>query len=178
MRKGDQPKAVSEVNVPPLFSCLTLKVCAAQAVGYEFVKAVEDADKSKAFCDATELVDGKPRREVSWVFLVNEPVEFKLPNGTRERVTFEQFWERLDDEAWIEANPDHPIAYQAATIRQVHGMQWKLRAKRGEHHELYGEPLGRTLLLRKEGNPNRRCYLPFDATPEERAEILTKLGWT
>ena len=170
LRKGQEIQGVRETDVPPLFSEQTLRVCAALAAGYQFAS-------QQPFLDATEVftsedgTDGK-RREVTWVFEVNRPVEFRKPDGTRESVSFQEFWTRLQDEAWCEEHRDHPIAYLHNLIRLVHGYQHKLRAK--EPHEVYGEPLHRHLRLRK--GPSS-VLVRADWTAEEQEAELTRLGW-
>lgn len=49
------------------------------------------------------------------------------PPGGFEQVSISEFRKRWEDTAWMAANPEHPIAYQAALIAQLKSVSTSLR---------------------------------------------------
>lgn len=97
--------------------------------------------------------------EVQWTFDAAKCMSFRLPDGEMETIDFAEFWRRWESDAWIEANPDHPIAYLKVFCATMHAM----RAYRVEQKP--------SLVLRK---GKRVANIPAEASDEEREKIMRK----
>jgi hypothetical protein len=141
----------------PLKSPTLGYVAAAQTCGIPY------ADGAPLWDTVEEIAADQPleRRHV-WSFDGDVLAHFK-PNFIEEAITLDELVERLADREWCEKNPDHPIAY----------MHWLLhnRAEIVERVKaLKSLPLQK--LTRGPKGDEHSCYIPANATDEERAKML------
>ncbi|MFK5920912.1 MAG: hypothetical protein QM496_01930 [Verrucomicrobiota bacterium] len=157
---------------PPLKSPKTVEVAAALAFGFRLAPLPSKLGKehTAAFLDATEeLPEGRLKREVTWCFDGDAKVQV-MPIAAGQEFTLEEFWALLRDDAWLDANPHHPIAMQARLLREYEALRHKLSSKK--FHPDFGEPLLRHMKVRK---GKKSVYIREDSTEKERAELLKQL---
>ena len=145
MQEGDKICIVRETGVAPVSSDNTEMVAALVTLGVPFYEA-------QPFLETREIVDGQEKRTVTWC------LETKTADGrfkTRELI---QWWR---DDAWLHANPEHPLAYAKAAVanyrRLVAGIETSV-------------PLA---LVRK---GRKFALIPFDAPPARRQQLLDSLN--
>jgi len=140
-------------NEPPLRCPHTALIAAALVSGARLAG-------EKPFLHTLEEVDGEPKRTTTWSVDGGGELVFR-PGFPEERIDFAEFRKRFEDEAWRQANPDHPIAYLRAFAETLDELRAQLRDQKP------------AFLLRK---GKRFAVIPQDADPERKREILELLG--
>lgn len=153
MQEGDQISMLRDDQRPDR-STNTQLIAAALACGAEFHNPKE------AYLHTVERVHGDDHREehqVTWALKAAKHIEFRLPSGETERITFLEFARRWNDEAWLGANLDHPIAYLKYGFAHYKKLIKAIKS---------GTP---TVLIRQ---GERKYFIPADATDAQVEEIL------
>lgn len=148
---------------PPLQSPNTRLIASSRGCGFDW------AAKSPFMHSFEEKDDGSVEQNVRWLMNGDQQVEFlwatRDENGRlqahEEKIGFAKFRERYIDLDWCRDNPDHPIAYLRATHRH-HAKLLKAIHKMPKHEVIR--------------NGKATASIPTNATPEERAELLSLLG--
>lgn len=170
----------------PLTAASTALVAALLALG---VRAVERCP----FVETVELINGEPKREHSWHL---EDSAAPVAGGGRVYHTA-KLREQWGDAAWLALNYEHPLARIRAAFHDAGEStlpddllgklppDWLTRAatlpEPGEVRdarrllELLRAELGSSVPLMVVRKGKRRVLIPVDATPEEEAELLSKL---
>ena len=154
MRPGQTIKALHGEGRPLTADTLGI-VAAARACGIQF-------SGPQSLLDTIEG-DGKVKHV--WTFDGESEASFRLPNGTTEKVEFNEFRRRFTDTAWCQANVDHPIAHLRAMWDQLTTLRNALRDRK---------PALKLQKVIDDGDTTRTVtvIIPQDATPEQRAEYL------
>ena len=152
MKEGDQFSTLQD-NERPDRSTNTQLIAAALACGARFHNPKE------AYFHTVEKADGDGREQhqVTWVLNSAQHIEFRLPSGETERITFLEFARRWNDEAWLQGNLDHPIAFLKYGFGHYKTLIKAIKS---------GTP---TVLIRQ---GDRKYFIPADATDERVAELL------
>ena len=107
---------------------------------------------SQPYLETREIVDDIEKRVVTWCLQTrSEDLRFK----TRELIAW---WH---DEAWLKANPEHPLSYAKAAVANFQRLSAGVNAS---------VPLA---LVRK---GKKFALIPFDASPERRQQLLDLLN--
>ena len=114
----------------------------------------------KPLVDTIEEIDGEARRTATWSVDGGSEIVFR-PNFPAETIDFAEFRDRFEDDAWCQANPDHPIAYLRAFADTLAEIRDQLRGRKP------------AFLIRK---GKRFAVIPQDADPERKQQILDLLG--
>lgn len=102
--------------------------------------------------ETVEEIDGRPVHRHTW------QLQAKSADGRHDTDKLRKAW---NDPAWFKANPEHPLAYLRAWLIQRRHLVAQLKNS---------VPLG---VVRK---GDKSVLIPLDATPEEEAFLLAKLG--
>lgn len=139
---------------PPIKAPQFGAVIAALVSGVEF---------SSADCLIDMLVerDGAAREEFFFTFNADTQATFE-PSFARETIGVKEIERRFLSAEWVKANPHHPIAYMRAFFDE--------RNKRVA--EIKNRPRFEVVEERNTSGGTSRCFIPENATPEERAAIL------
>lgn len=145
MQEGDKICIVRETGADPVTSENTELVATLVTLGVPFYD-------EQPFMETREIVNGEERRTVTWCLRTKtEDGRFK----TRELI---QWWK---DEAWLHANPEHPLAYAKAAI--------------ANHQRLVaGVKISAPVALVRKGK--KFALIPFDAPPARRQQLLDSLN--
>ena len=147
MQEGDKICIVRESggNIDPVESPNIEIVAALVSLGVPFYEP-------QPYLETREIVEGAEKRTITWC------LHTKTSDGrfkTRELI---KLWH---DEAWLAANPDHPLAYAKATVTNYQRLVDGVKAS---------VPLA---LVRK---GKRFALIPFDASPQRRQQLLDLLN--
>ncbi len=153
---GDQIAILrdNDTTVPPAASMNTRLIAGAITSGIE---PLEEG----FFSDTVEMVNGKPKRDVTWCVKGDATATFS-PDFEEETIDFREFQKRWNSLEWQTENPSHPISYMAEMFRKHSAFVDKIKTM---------EPM---LVIRKNG---RTAIVPSGDSPEEtsaRNEILAK----
>jgi len=145
MQEGDKICIVRETGIDPVSSDNTEMVAALVTLGVSLYAA-------QPFLETREIVDGEEKHIVTWCLGTGtNDGRFK----TRELI---QWW---SDEAWLLANPEHPLAYAKAAV--------------ANHQRLVaGVKTSVPLALVRKGR--KFALIPFDAPPARRQQLLDALN--
>lgn len=110
-----------------------------------------------SYVDAVEDTPQGPKRTVTYLFDGSVKVDFK---GFENGISFSEFRKRWLDEAWIEANADHPIAYLKLGLKNNRTVRQWLREQK-------------PAALIKRGN--RVAFIPADCPEARKKRILSEL---
>ena len=152
LREGQKVTALSD-NEDPSTSTHTDLVAAALSVGIPFAS-------DKAYRHTVEMVDGKPRRTVTWLMDGDAEAEFDLPDGGKESLTFQELRERALDDKWMEDNNRHPWAYAWIPLKQKNSLMGMIKTTK---------PMA---LIRK---GKSFITIPADSPEAKRTELLQLL---
>lgn len=185
--EGIAQRPVIDIDRDPRESVTTLAVFFAVAAGYRW-------GTPKPYLDLVEeMPDGRIERRVHWIFDSESKAEIE-----GETLTFGEFWERIHHP---ESSPvtgvlphlsvaiaildDMPAEHRSAKLRGwvegLAGIPPQAKAIFAETATIYDQFLAdrmpRFILVQQaRGRDTIRCYIPFHATPEERADILARAG--
>lgn len=192
---GDGPKSIKDcegisqfpvydIDRDPKLSPITLAVCFAVASGYRW-------GVPKPFSDVIEEKEGKLERRVTWVFDGDSTVEF---SGTN--IPFTKFWERITEFEQhdpiyalerlsylleVSGSADLPSDVLPSLRMEARSEEQPLRNILNEAANIYEEfqasTMPRFLLVREaRGKDEIRCYIPLNATEEEKQKLLADAG--
>lgn len=106
MKEGTTIAIVRDTDTAPTKSPNTLLVGASLASGGIFATA-------NAFSDTVENLPTGPKRTCTW--LMDGAIKMRFePIPEAEELTFAEFRQRYESQAWCEENPNHPISYMRA----------------------------------------------------------------
>lgn len=156
MKMGDKLAVLRDENteVPPAASMNTRLIAGAVTAG------IEPVEKG-FYSDTVEMVNGKPKRNVTWVVKGDATAHFK-PDFEEETIDFNEFQKRWNSTEWQVENPHHPISFMAEMFRKHSAFVDKIKTM---------EPM---MLIRKNG---RTAIVPSGDSPEDveaRNEILAR----
>ena len=145
MQEGDKICIVRETGADPVTSENTELVAALVTLGVPFYD-------EQPFLETREIVNGEERRTVTWC-LGTKTEDGRLK--TRELIQW------LKDEAWLRANPEHPLSYAKAAV--------------ANHQRLVaGVKISAPVALVRKGK--KFALIPFDAPPVRRQQLLDSLN--
>lgn len=105
-------------------------------------------------------VEGEPVEEFTFTFDGDSTCTFE-PSFARETIDLYELVKRFQSDEWCTANPHHPIAYMRTILKHRNSLVAQIKNR--PRHEV---------IEVKTGNRTSRCYIPENATPEEREAIL------
>lgn len=105
--------------------------------------------------------DGALREEFFFTFNAETQATFE-PAFQRETIGVKEIERRFLSDEWIKANPHHPISY----------MRFFFDERNKRVAEIKNRPRLEVIEERNTSGGMSRCFIPENATPEERAAIL------
>lgn len=170
-------------DADPKKSTVTLAVGIAVAAGYRW-------GKPKPYLDCVEEIRGELVRRITWAFDSGSTARF---DG--ENVPLGAFWGHLFEGVPCHTGPTLTTlrAAYAETIRYPDAALWAAQLRERApavpriakiltdaakiHEEFRASKMPRFLLVRRaRGKTEARVYIPFHATAEERAKLLSDAG--
>ncbi len=145
MQEGDKICIVRETRTDPVCSENTAMVAALVTLGVPFYAP-------QPFLETRETLNEQEKRTVTWC------LQTKSSDGrfkTRELI---QWWR---DEAWLAANPEHPLAYVKAAIA---------------NHQRFAAAMKTSIPLALVRKGKRFALIPLDATSKRRQQLLDLLN--
>lgn len=104
--------------------------------------------------------DGEVKEEFVWSFDGDSVCTFE-PGFARETIDVKEIERRFLSEEWCKANPHHPIAYMRCFFDQRNELVAQIKNR--PRHEVV-EVVN--------GGKTSRCFIPENATTQERAALL------
>jgi len=177
MKEGDEIRIIRDRDKPPILSDVTGLVAIALAAGFDFKPGLDG--RKTAFLDSTEATPNGPRREVTWAFDNAGSITLR-PIAKPQTFSLGELWEKAQDRAWLDRNPDHPITLAVAAVHQLLTLQRKLAMDPAKSDDpapdpVLGFPLVRHDLIR-EGR--RRYFVKRHWSKERKLEEIAKLKKT
>lgn len=152
MRQGQSIKTIRGKGSPiksPLLGC----VAAALTSGIDF-------SSTDCLLHTIKEVDGEPAEEFAFTFDGDATCTFE-PSFARETIDLHELAKRFQSDEWCTANPHHPIAYMRTVLGHRNNLVAQIKNR--PRHEVIEAQVG---------SRTSRCYIPEDATPEQREAIL------
>lgn len=184
--EGIAQRPIVDLDKDPRESVTTIAVLFAVAAGYRW-------GCPKPYLDLVEeMPDGRIQRRVYWIFDAESRAEIE-----GENMSFSEFWDRIHEPngetlrgamnqlaQGLAILDLMPAADRSAKLRYWAGhasLADPAKAIFSEAATIYDQFLAdrmpRFILVQQaRGLDTIRCYIPFTATPEERAEILARAG--
>lgn len=184
--EGISQRPIVDVDKDPRESVTTIAVLFAVAAGFRW-------GCPKPYLDLVEEMDGgRIERRVYWIFDAESRAEI-----AGENVGFGEFWDCIHD---TDRSPARSALHQlaqglaildrmAAADRSAQLRYWAGHASLADpakaifsetatiYDQFLTDRMPRFILVQQaRGLDTIRCYIPFTATPEERAEILARAG--
>lgn len=186
--EGISQRPIVDIDRDPRESVETLAVLFAVAAGYRW-------GCPKPYLDLVEeMPDGRIERRVHWIFDAESRAEIE-----GENMSFSEFWDRIHQpmkEAITLRGALNQLAQGLAILgimpaadRSVKLRYWAGHASLADpakaifseaatiYDQFLADRMPRFILVQQaRGRETIRAYIPFTATPEERAEILARAG--
>lgn len=156
MKEGQSIKTIRGKG-SPIKSPLLGSVAAAIASGIDF-------SSTDCLLHTIKEVDGEPLEEFAFTFDGDATCTFE-PSFARETIDLHELAKRFQSDEWCTANPHHPIAYMRNVLRHRNNLVAQIKNR--PRHEVTEVQVG---------NRTSRCYIPENATPEEREAILKEFN--
>lgn len=108
--------------------------------------------------------DGEPVEDFVWSFDGDGTCTFE-PSFPRETIDVNELERRFLSDEWCRANPHHPIAFMRCFFDHRNQLVAQIKSRpRYEVIEIVN------------GTTTSRCFIPENATPDERAAILAEFN--
>lgn len=152
MREGQSIKTIRGKG-SPIKSPLLGAVSAALTTGIQF-------SSNDCLLHTIREVDGEALEEFAFTFDGDSTCTFE-PSFARETIDLHELAKRFQSDEWCKANPHHPIAYMRTILDHRNSLVAQIKNR--PRHEV---------IEVKTGSRTSRCYIPENATAEEREAIL------